>query len=94
MCIIAYRITSLDMLPDTFTHPLVGPALTIRNHLLKWEGAPSGETSSELVHFRVLFEAGIEEVTSCLDMQNSGTTAIYYSWKVIQYTYTSIIIHL
>ena len=80
-----YRVTSLDMLPDTFCQPIVGPALTIRGHLLKWEGAPSPdlENNSEPVDLRVTFESGVEEeITSHLAMENSGTTAIYFSWQV------------
>ena len=75
---------SENVIPET----LVGPALKIRGHLLKWEGPPkhdfqTSQTGSEPVDFRLTFESGVEEeVTSCLPMENCGTTAIYYSWKV------------
>ena len=88
MCASIHRVSPLDGLPDAFTQPLMGPALTIRGHLLKWEGPPkpdlkSGPTGSEPVDLRVTFESGVEdEVTSHLEMENCGTTAIYYSWKV------------
>ena len=77
-----------DVVPETFPQSLEGPALKIRDHLLKWEGAPkphvqTSQTRSEPVEFRLMFESGVEEeVTSCLPMENCGTTAIYYSWKV------------
>ena len=57
----------------------------IRGHLLEWEGPPQpdGPTGSEPVDLRVTFESGVEEeVTSHLEMENCGTTAIYYSWMV------------
>ena len=77
-----------DVVPEMFPQSLEGPALKIRDHLLKWEGAPkphvqTSQTRSEPVEFRLMFESGVEEeVTSCLPMENCGTTAIYYSWKV------------
>lgn len=84
ICLV-YRGTSLDMLPETYSHPLMGPALTVEGHLLKWEGPPrpGSKSSLEPLDVRVTFESGVEEeVTSCLTMENSGTSAIYYSWKV------------
>ena len=57
----------------------------IRGHLLKWAGPPpsDGKTGSEPVDLRVTFESGVEEeATTHLEMENCGTTAIYYSWKV------------
>ena len=82
------RMVPQDVVPEMFPQPLEGPALNIRDHLLKWEGAPkphvqTSQTRSEPVEFRLMFESGVEEeVTSCLPMENCGTTAIYYSWKV------------
>ena len=79
------RAAPLDGLPDAFTQPIVGPALMIRGHLLKWAGLPQpdGRTGSEPVDLRVTFESGVEEAaTTHLEMENCGTTAIYYSWKV------------
>ena len=73
------------MLPETYSHPLMGPALTVDGHLLKWEGPPrpGSKSSLEPVDVRVTFESGVEEeVTSYLTMENSGTSSIYYSWKV------------
>lgn len=84
------------MLPDTFSHPIVGPALMIRGHLLKWEGAPSSpgvKNNVEPVDLRVTFESEVDEqVTSHLSMENIGTTAIYFSWEVC--SCTGIYIHM
>ena len=76
------------MLPDTHSEPLLGPGLTIGGHLLKWEGPPKPDLESSLtalepIDLRVTFESGVEEMTtSHIAMENSGTTALYYSWKV------------
>ncbi|CAI8052493.1 MYCBP-associated protein [Geodia barretti] len=79
------RMVSQDVVPEMFPQSLEGPALNIRDHLLKWEKShvQTSQTRSEPVEFRLMFESGVEEeeVTSCLPMENCGTTAIYYSWK-------------
>ena len=87
LCVVFSRMASQDMdvVQETFPQPLVGPGLKIRGHLLKWDGAPKPDlqTGYEPVDFRLTFESGVEEeVTSCLPMENCGTTAIYFSWTV------------
>ena len=86
----------LDLQPDVTSRPIVGPALRVGGHMLKWEGPPSegeGHTAKEgerewnpsrqPLDIRVLFEAGVgEKATSHLLMENCGTAAVYYSWQV------------
>ena len=83
------RMVPQDVVPEMFPQSLEGPALNIRDHLLKWEKShvQTSQTRLEPVEFRLMFESGVEEeVTSCLPMENCGTTAIYYSWKVYYHT--------
>jgi len=88
----------LDLQPDTASLPIIGPALRIGGELLKWEGPPAGLNGSKVhsgrqegrrghdlepVDLRVIFESAVGEMTtSHLEMENCGTTAIYYSWQV------------
>lgn len=67
-------------LPDVTPSPIVGPALSLAGQLLRWE-EPGGE--GEGLCERVLLESEVGEMsTSHLDMENTGTTAIYYAWQV------------
>ena len=70
---------SISVLADS----LAGPALMIGERLLKWEGPPGPRQSAEFTDLRVTFECGVEEVvTSDLPLENTGSTALYYCWKV------------
>ena len=67
---------------DVTTQPILGPALRVGQQLLQWEGPPTAKAQNPL-EVRVLFESSVgERITSHLDMENCGTTAIYYSWQV------------
>ena len=81
------------MEPEAYSQPVVGPALRIGKAELKWEEPNSISKSAERrskstkhlspVDARVVFEAGIDELTtSFMEMENFGTTAVYYSWHV------------
>ena len=77
------RYSILDSQPDVISHPLVGPALKVADQLLTWDQEDEMETAPRL---RVLFEADVTKlVSSYLCMQNCGTTAIRYSWEVLQF---------
>jgi hypothetical protein len=48
-----------------------------------WNGSTGNRVGEIGVSCRVLLEAKVKErVVSTLDVQNNGTAAIYYSWKV------------
>ncbi len=67
-------------LPDVASQPIIGPALALAGQLLQWE-EPGGR--GEGVCERVVLESGVGEMaTTHLAMENTGTTAIYYSWQV------------
>lgn len=79
----------MDTHPDVAAPPLVGPALQIQDQLYTWfseEGEVGGaggreETKTQL---RVLFETGIQELSmNQILLENLGTVAISFSWKVI-----------
>ena len=81
-------MSSSRVLPEGLPQSLVGPALTIGGHLLKWEGRPKTNSSLAPIDLRVNFESAVEDMTtSHLQMENSGTTAVYYSWKVCSVAY-------
>lgn len=74
----------MDTHPDVVAPPLVGPALQIQDQLYTWfgeEGEVGGATKTQL---RVLFEIGIQELSmNQILLENVGTVAISFSWKVI-----------
>ena len=79
--------STLDLQPNVCNLPAIGPALKIDTCLVKWEGLPDtqgDQPCGEPLEFRVLLEAGLGEMTtSHLQLENCGTTAIYYSWQVL-----------
>lgn len=81
------RSTSiLDVHPDVVTPPIIGPAMKLDQHLLKWAGEGGGSSVSlgnGGLSLRIIFDTGIQEPSlSHVNMENCGTVAIYYSWKV------------
>ena len=71
------------MLPDVYPQPIFGPSLMVACRSAAWNGSTSNRIGSIGLSCRVLLEAKVKErVVSHLDVQNNGTAAIYYSWKV------------
>ncbi len=69
-------------LPDVAPQPIFGPTLRLATKLLRWE-EPGGRGERKGVRERVLLESGVGEMTtSYLAMENTGTTALYFSWQV------------
>ena len=86
--IIIRSVSLLDTHPDVAASPLVGPALQIQDQLYAWFGdggrrEEQGGIVREDHRVRVLFEAGIQELAmSHIILQNKGTVAISFTWKV------------
>ena len=71
------------MHPDVYPQPIFGPSLMIAGRSAGWNGSTGNRVGEIGVSCRVLLEAKVKErVVSTLDVQNNGTAAIYYSWKV------------
>ena len=71
------------MLPDVYPQPIFGPSLMIAGRSAAWNGSTSNGLGMVGLSCRVLLEAKVKErVVSHLDVQNNGTAAIYYFWKV------------
>ena len=71
---------------DVVPQPIFGPSLSIGGHTAQWNGLRGqGVTAGQVgVACRVVFEANVgDRVTSHLNICNDGTTAIYFSWKVL-----------
>ncbi|KXJ26552.1 MYCBP-associated protein [Exaiptasia diaphana] len=69
---------------DVLPRPILGPSLTIDGQTAQWTGATNNGLGRVGVSCRVLFEAHTNErCVSLLNICNDGTTAIYYSWKMI-----------
>lgn len=78
------QVNPLASITDIVERPIIGPALCIGDHMLLWEEPPSVIEDVSPIEERVLFEGGPgEAVTVNLDLVNSGTTALYYSWEQI-----------
>ena len=80
-----FRSTSiLGSHPDIVAPPMIGPGLQVNGRLLKWEETlGTFEENERGVEIRVLFEAEVQE--SCKSeilLENCGTVAINFSWKV------------
>ena len=80
-----FRSTSiLGSHPDVVAPPMIGPGLQMNKKLLKWEETSgTSEENERGVEIRVLFEADVQE--SCKSeilLENCGTVAINFSWKV------------
>ena len=71
------------MHPDVYPQPIFGPSLIIAGRSAAWNGSTNNRLGEIGVSCRVLLEAKVKaRVVSTLDVQNNGTAAIYYSWKV------------
>ena len=63
--------------------PRIGPALKLNGQLLKWEGDEVAEGSLSPINLKLLFEEEVNSTSQAnVEMENCGTAAIYYSWKV------------
>ena len=73
----------LEAYPDVISLPSIGPALTLNGQVLKWEGDEVFEESLSPINLKLLFEEEVNLTSQAnLEVENSGTAAIYYSWKV------------
>ena len=80
-----FRSTSiLGSHPDVVAPPMIGPGLQMNGRLLKWEEtSDTFEENERRVEMRVLFEAEVQEShKSEIILENCGTVAINFSWKV------------
>ena len=69
---------------DVVPQPIFGPSLSIGGQTAQWNGERTGVSGQVGVACRVIFDANVgDRVTSHLDICNDGTTAIYFSWKVL-----------
>ncbi|XP_065910195.1 MYCBP-associated protein-like isoform X3 [Dysidea avara] len=76
------QVDPLASITDVVEKPILGPSLCIGEHTLAWEGPPSDTMDMTPNEVRVLFEGGPgEAITTHLDLVNSGTTVLYYSWE-------------
>ncbi|XP_067933605.1 MYCBP-associated protein-like [Watersipora subatra] len=74
----------LSNLPDVYTPPMFGPAIKFAGELLQWTGDSYGSLDTTAVDARVTFEAHAGcRSTSILEIINLGTTAMYFSWKML-----------
>ena len=84
----------LSMHPDVYPQPIFGPSLMIAGHSAAWNGSTNNRVGETGVSCRVVLESKVKErVVSILEVQNNGTAAVYYSWKVRKpFIYRSIAI--
>ncbi|XP_062521856.1 MYCBP-associated protein-like isoform X2 [Corticium candelabrum] len=71
------------------TQPQNGPSLIFGGNHAFWDGIENPEESPEFepIHARVTFENLCNQISlSSLHIVNDGTTAIYYSWKLVPKT--------
>lgn len=63
--------------------PVLGPCIMVAGQTLRWEGGNYELENDVAIVTRVLFEtyAG-KVVTTTLDIENLGTSTIYFSWTV------------
>lgn len=74
----------LANIADVVPQPIFGPSLSIGGQTAQWNGQRTGVSGQVGVACRVIFDANVgDRVTSHLDICNDGTTAIYFSWKVL-----------
>ena len=74
----------LANIADVVPQPIFGPSLSIGGQTAQWNGQRTGVSGQAGVACRVIFDASVgDRVTSHLDICNDGTTAIYFSWKVL-----------
>ena len=74
----------LANIADVVPQPIFGPSLSIGGQTAQWNGQRTGVNGQVGVACRVIFDADVgDRVTSHLDICNDGTTAIYFSWKVL-----------
>lgn len=72
----------LANIADVVPQPIFGPSLSIGGQTAQWNGP--GVSGQVGVACRVIFDANVgDRITSHLDICNDGTTAIYFSWKVL-----------
>lgn len=86
---VANLVDPLAKHPDVYSLPIFGPAISFAGQLVHWTGNESGFEHQVAVDARVSFEsyAGCRS-TSILEIDNVGTTAIYFNWKVSCHTYS------
>jgi len=74
----------LANIADVVPQPIFGPSLSIGGQTAQWNGQRTGVSGQVGVACRVIFDANVgDRITSYLDICNDGTTAIYFSWKVL-----------
>jgi len=71
--------------PDVYSPPIFGPAIKFAGQLQQWTGDATSFSNEVAVDARISFEsyAGGRS-TSILEIDNVGTTALYFDWKVSQ----------
>ena len=74
-----------EFMPDRLPESIIGPSIRFAGQPARWTGEPNTFQGQLAVEARVAFEslAG-DRTTSFLDIENDGTTAIYYHWKVFK----------
>ncbi|EDV29676.1 uncharacterized protein TRIADDRAFT_52329 [Trichoplax adhaerens] len=66
---------------DCVPQPILGPCITVAGQTVRWEGENCGLESDVAIITRVLFETYAGKVsTTTLDIENLGTSTIYFSW--------------
>lgn len=77
------NIDPLASHPDVYSAPVFGPCIQFNGQLLQWSGDSFSNKGKVATDARITFEASTGfRVTSILEIENLGTTAIYYNWKV------------
>ncbi|XP_061088596.1 MYCBP-associated protein [Conger conger] len=67
---------------DAMAEAVLVPALRFCGQLARWTGSPSSHQGEVGIAVRLTFEAlEGEQASSSLELQNEGSTALYYTWQ-------------
>lgn len=73
---------------DCVPQPILGPCIMVAGQALRWEGGNYELQHDVAIITRVLFETYAGKVTTTtLDIENLGTSTIYFSWTVSRNIY-------
>ncbi|XP_041960962.1 MYCBP-associated protein isoform X1 [Alosa sapidissima] len=79
----------LSKYDDVLLDAVLVPALSFCGELALWTGSPSSHKGEVGISACVTFEAVTgESVSSHIELENHGSTAIYYSWQKIPHTHS------
>ncbi|XP_062379611.1 MYCBP-associated protein isoform X2 [Sardina pilchardus] len=79
----------LSKYDDVLLDAVLVPALRFCGELALWTGSPSSHKGEVGISACVTFEAVTgESVSSAMELENQGSTAIYYSWQKIPHTHS------